>query len=289
MKMNSYDPRRKMTAQINLWVAPTVAGSVVLPGNSFNILSNSEKKRFQRFLFDSDRHQYLVSHVLLRTVLSYTIGGEIKPFRWAFTHNKYGKPAVDTKKQLPNLHFNLSHSGGLAVVAVSPTCPVGVDIEPLCKTIDADHFDAFTAPGERVWLDSRPIPLRGEDFTRIWTVKEAYAKLLGKGISLDFESFEVTLEPLRMAWAKFQSQPPDDLYLETRTFRMLDGHYHLSLAALCPLVGETVVTLRVLKDLSSIDSNFDDSMDEFEGGTIYTNSAERSLLDHGRVGSLHGH
>lgn len=258
--MNSYDSRQETISQIDLWVAPTVAGSVVLPDNSFNILSNSEKIRYRRFLFESHRHQYLASHTLLRKVLSYTVGGEVEPGRWLFTRNKYGKPAVDTKAQLPNLHFNLSHSGGLAVVAVSLTCPVGVDIEPLCKTIEADHIDFVISTGEREWLKSRPFTHRGEDFTRIWTVKEAYAKLLGKGFSLDFESFEVALEPLRIIRKKFPCQHADDLYLETRKIRILDDKYSLSLAAWCTQVGEVRVKLQILSDLSSLDAKYDDSI-----------------------------
>ena len=288
MKINFYNSRQETISQINLWVAPTVAGSVVLPDNSFNILSNSEKRKFRRLLLESDRHRYLVSHTLLRKVLSYTVGGEVEPGRWLFTRNKYGKPAVDTKAQLPNLYFNLSHSGRLAVVAVSLTCPVGVDIEPVIRTIDAEaHLDAVMSTGERAWLKSCPITLRGENLTRIWTVKEAYAKLIGKGFSLDFESFEVTLDPMRIVRTEFCGQHPDDLYLETRKIRILDGHYHLSLAALCPQAGEIGVTLRVLSDLSSIGTNCEDSMDDLKEDAIYTNSAERSFLDQNRVCSLY--
>jgi phosphopantetheinyl transferase len=239
-------------SRINLWAAPISTGSVAFPGSYFNILNNYEKQKYHRFLSESDRQQYLVSHVLLRKVLSHTTGGEVDPCHWRFTQNTHGKLAIDTKSGLPALHFNLSHSRGLAVVAVSLTCPVGVDIEPLNRTIDSDCLFAILSSGERAWLKSRPHTLRGEDFTRIWTVKEAYAKLLGMGFSLDFTSFEVALDPVRIVQTESGGLQPGDHYLETRKIRMPYDTYHLSLVARYPSVGELTVTLRILSDLSFI-------------------------------------
>lgn len=211
-----------------------------------DILSDRERQRYRRLQLEPDRRQYLVAHVLLRTALSRAAGGEVDPRRWRFTENDRGKPAVTPAEGLPCLHFSLSHCSGLAVVAVSSTCAVGVDIEPLKRTGTPTPLDTILGPGERAWLQSRPPPVRWTDFTRLWTVKEAYAKLVGHGLSLDFTSFEVALDPVRMVRTETGGPQPDDLRLETREIHMGRRRYHLSLAARRPPVGVLAVTLRVL-------------------------------------------
>ncbi len=269
MNMNSDSPQD--TPEIDLWVVMVEPKADILPAVYLDILSAEERRRYRRFRLESDRQQYVVSHALLRMALSRAAGEAIDPRSWQFTEDSRGKPMIATTAGLPSLNFNLSHSGQAAAIAVSLTCPLGVDIEPAVQTIDLDIFDSMLSAGERTYLSSRPASLRQLDFVRLWTLKEAYAKLLGKGLSLDFTSFEIMLDPVRLAHTETNKSQPDDLYLDTCEIEMPDnGFYQLSLAALHAFKGETEVTLHVL-DSSFIELHCKNwSHVIYEGQTINT-------------------
>lgn len=98
--------------------------------------------------------------------------------------NQYGKPYL---KDYPNIHYNLSHTNGVIVCAVSDQF-IGIDIERIRKikkrivkryfTIEEQNYIFATDKG----IDER--------FTKIWTMKEAYVKREGKGIEMPFDSFD---------------------------------------------------------------------------------------------------
>lgn len=227
-------PFCKTGAQIDLWITPIEAYSETFPLNYSEILSDQEQERWHRFREASDRKRYLVSHIFLREVLSYITEGAVDPHCWRFTEKKYGKPAIDTTTELPFLHFSLSCTQDVAVVAVSPSCPVGIDIEPFYRPVNTSLIDTVLSPGEKTWLQNRPSDVMLEDITRLWTVKEAYAKLLGFGHSLDFSSFEVTLDPVRIVRTERGKPQPKNLFLETWEIIIQDSSFHVSLAARCP-------------------------------------------------------
>ena len=85
----------------------------------------------------------------------------------------------------PGIHFNLSHSGTLAVCAVSDA-PVGVDVERE-RAVNWSLARRFFHPAELAWLERSADPDR--DFTRLWTRKESYIKMTGKGLAQPLSSF----------------------------------------------------------------------------------------------------
>ena len=99
-----------------------------------------------------------------------------------------GKPYFPA---LPDFHFNLSHSGELALCAVSPT-PVGCDVETV-SGIDLAVARRFFHPEERAWLFSLPEGEREAAFLRLWTCKESFIKAVGLGLALPLEDFSVSL------------------------------------------------------------------------------------------------
>ncbi len=89
------------------------------------------------------------------------------------------------------LEFNLAHSGGLALLAVTGRYPVGVDVEHL-RPIEMDSIAGrYFAPDEQALLH----PLSGESrrtgFFQVWTRKEAYMKATGVGLYMPLETFAV--------------------------------------------------------------------------------------------------
>ena len=97
-----------------------------------------------------------------------------------------GKPFFP---QRPDLHFNLSHSGGLALCGAG-TAPLGVDIEAI-RPRRAGLARYICSPEEYAWYEE----LGGdwESLYTIWTLKEARVKCTGEGLRQRPEAIAVPL------------------------------------------------------------------------------------------------
>jgi 4'-phosphopantetheinyl transferase len=110
------------------------------------------------------------------------------------------------------VRFNLSHSGDLALVAVTRRREIGVDVERLRRESDLlDVAEHYFAPRERATLRSLPEKDRCLGFFRCWTRKEAYLKARGDGLSMDLHSFTVALGPDEPAALLESSEGPGEV------------------------------------------------------------------------------
>lgn len=149
-------------------------------------LSPDEMDRAARFHFARDRDRFIAARSALRHILSPYLG--LEPAAIKFSYNDHAKPLV------PSVHFNISHSHGLALCAVSRSREVGVDIERIDRTRPViDVADHFFAPGEIAALRGLAEDLQVEAFFRCWTRKEAYIKARGQGLSISLATFEVSI------------------------------------------------------------------------------------------------
>lgn len=101
------------------------------------------------------------------------------------TEAENGKPELRNDS---GLYFNISHSGSLAVCAVSER-PVGVDVEQEKNPIVISDFRQCFQKEEMAWIYSCDNPIHG--FFRLWTRKESYLKRLGTGLLSDPKSVSV--------------------------------------------------------------------------------------------------
>ncbi len=99
--------------------------------------------------------------------------------------NEFGKPYL---KDYPNTHYNISHTKGAIVCAISDE-PVGIDIEGV-KKFNKRIAERFFTKSEQDYIFSKK-ENRDERFAEIWTMKEAYVKWTGNGMVIPFESFDV--------------------------------------------------------------------------------------------------
>jgi 4'-phosphopantetheinyl transferase len=174
-----------------VWRVPLDAPAQVV-GRLRSLLSAEERARAARFVFEADRRRFVVAHGGLREILAGHLG--VAPASLTFASGPSGKPAVVDPRT--RLRFNLSHSGGLALVAVTLDREVGVDLEahrPLPE-LEALAESCFS-PVERRALAAVPEALRLGCFFDGWARKEAFLKLLGDGLARPLDSFDVTLTP----------------------------------------------------------------------------------------------
>jgi len=152
------------------------------------LLSADELERARRFRRPDLRRRYSVAHALLRRVLAAELGTNGAGLR--FESGPHGKPAL---RDWPQLRFNLSHAGDLALYALAWRREVGVDLEQATPEVEIDPVarQMFSAD-ERDALAALPLDERRQAFFRIWTRKEAYVKALGLGLAHPTRSFTVS-------------------------------------------------------------------------------------------------
>ncbi|MXZ10798.1 MAG: 4'-phosphopantetheinyl transferase superfamily protein [Gemmatimonadetes bacterium] len=166
-------------------------------------LSADEWVRADRFLFEKHRAHFVAARGCLRAILAKYM--ECKPGELAFFYGEHGKPALASPWDKSQLRFNLSHSAGLALIAVSLRCEIGVDIEHLSRKVDhmQDLAKRFFAPGEYKQLCALPREERRRAFFCCWTRKEAYLKAVGTGLVQSLKNFEVSLGcNAKLLWIK---------------------------------------------------------------------------------------
>ena len=157
-------------------------------------LSADERNRAERFQFDRDRNRFIVRHALLRRILGRYLN--IEPAQCSFSRESRGKPVLTETVAGPTLHFNVSHSDGLALFAVARKSAVGVDVERVRPIPEIDGIAAkFFSEHEKSMLNALPAEQRREAFFNCWTRKEAYLKATGAGIADALPQIEVSLAP----------------------------------------------------------------------------------------------
>lgn len=155
-------------------------------------LSVDESARAQRWHFARDRERFIAGRAWLRHVLAGCVGAA--PAELVFVTGPHGKPML--ARPASPLQFNLSHSSGLALLALTHGRAVGVDLEAVrsmddCEAIARRNF----ARAEFACWQALPLERRLQAFFACWTRKEAYVKAIGGGLSVPLASFEVTLDP----------------------------------------------------------------------------------------------
>jgi 4'-phosphopantetheinyl transferase len=188
----------------HLWyVFPDAVRDPALLGAYQQLLSPEERVQQQRFYFAAGRHEYLVTRALVRTVLSRYV--EVNPSIWRFKKNAYGKPAIAYPREIPPLTFNLAHTSGLIVCLVALGRDIGVDVEDITRPGETVEIaEQFFSPTEVAALRALPPHAQRSRFFEYWTLKEAYIKARGLGLTLPLEQFSFHLEaghPIRVAFA----------------------------------------------------------------------------------------
>jgi 4'-phosphopantetheinyl transferase len=153
-------------------------------------LTTEERERAAQFRFERDQVQYLSMHGHLRYLLAGYVG--VAPQEIRFMLGEQGKPYLENSR----VFFNIAHTKGRGLIALSDEGEVGVDIERRDRDCDY-HLLArrVFAPEERTDWEANMEAEKHNGFLTTWVAKEAYTKAVGLGLQMPFSSFAVTEIP----------------------------------------------------------------------------------------------
>lgn len=160
-------------------------------------LSADELVRAKRFRFEQHQHRFIASRGILRAILASYLNAD--PAQLRFAYSPQGKPTLDAFSQpfvrYPTLSFNLTHSEGLALYAVTIDRLIGIDLEYLPPPREVNELaKRFFLPKEYNTICSFPPEQQQAVFLQIWTYKEAYLKATGEGL-MGLKQVEVSFPP----------------------------------------------------------------------------------------------
>jgi 4'-phosphopantetheinyl transferase len=202
--------------EILVWLMEVDAPPAAIVEDWRACLDVAELARADRFYFDADRVTYIAAHWLLRCALAET--GGLPPAHWRFVEEKHGKPWIDPALGLPELRFNLSHSTGLVVCAVTVGAAIGIDVELISpQRVGLDIAGRYFSADEVALLRSSPPQKQQQTFFRLWTLKEALIKATGEGLHRALDSFSFSLDPTAVTFHPIDPEDADAwVFLERR-------------------------------------------------------------------------
>jgi 4'-phosphopantetheinyl transferase len=149
------------------------------PGSEQDCLTASERGRAAAFRFPRDAENWTTWRSGLRRILAEAVGRH--PLDVPIELGPFGKPMLAAPYE--GIHFSLSHCQDLALVAISMSGPIGIDLEPISRASELlGCEDGFCHA-----LEMRDLPteksLRAANLLELWCAKEALLKCVGTGFS----------------------------------------------------------------------------------------------------------
>jgi 4'-phosphopantetheinyl transferase len=218
-------PKEQQMDRINIWLAHPDS---LLRGHScLKLLSKEDWALFDRISNGPTRNSAMAARILLRLGLSQAVDRWTPPMEWRFRTDVYGKPVV--ADALPDVRFSVSHADQLAAVGISLHAEIGVDVESVDQNISENVMAGFSHPHEKSTLSDLLPRQKVREFVRLWTFKEALSKIIGTGMSLDFETIQFTLDPVRLASAEKSEKGSPRMLFESIYVSVEHVLYHISL------------------------------------------------------------
>lgn len=173
-----------LDSEVHVWLArPEAVTDAACLTRYTAMLDTRERGRYRRFLFENDRRLFLVSHALVRRVLSGYV--DVDPSAWRFAGGRHGRPEIAAPRPPVNLRFNLSHTDGLAACVVTLEHACGIDVEKIedRARMQAVAAKVFAGPEQRDLRRLEGTPAYQPRFFAYWTLREAWYKALGTGLA----------------------------------------------------------------------------------------------------------
>lgn len=159
-------------------------------------LSEDESDRADQLKIEIKKKQFIVTRGVLRKLLSNSLGTAAEEIE--FFYGQHKKPTIKEKHNNKSVEFNISHSEGYALIAMTLDNKVGVDIEKINQKIDHQSLSRrfFSEKEELTNLDKDK---QLDAFYRIWVRKESFIKATGEGIAFGLDQFSVSLDENKLS------------------------------------------------------------------------------------------
>lgn len=194
--------------EVHVWRID-LEGAVLAPA-LLPLLWAEERDRAARFHFARDRDRFIVTRGALRCILAHYL--VLSPHDVCFRYGPHGKPALDPGQNVADLRFNLSHTDGLALLAVAAERDLGIDVERVRTGMAREGIaEQFFTRAEVAALRALPPDIQDDAFFACWTRKEAYVKARGEGLSIPLDQFAVSLAPGEPAALLHVALAPDEV------------------------------------------------------------------------------
>ena len=170
-----------------------LAASADEVANCASLLSADERERAERYVLPAVRARFIVGRARLRSILGEVLGAPAEDVEFAY--GEHGKPSLQPPWSDSGYGFSLSHSANRALLVVTRHRELGCDLEAhRSLRYGPAVAKRFFSPGENVELSRVDGARWAENFFRIWTLKEAFVKALGAGLTFPTRDFTVTLD-----------------------------------------------------------------------------------------------
>jgi 4'-phosphopantetheinyl transferase len=187
----STENTKEIQPHVHVWYAVTDRLAESAMAETRYLLSPAERARSDRFRFEHDRRDFAAAHALLRHALTEHEGAPASS--WSFEEGVHGKPCLTPGQSA--LEFNLAHTNGLVACVLTHVGPVGVDVESLGRAVDGDDIaERYFSPPEIAGFQELAGVERATRFIELWTLKEAYLKAIGAGLSNPLNDFGFELK-----------------------------------------------------------------------------------------------
>jgi 4'-phosphopantetheinyl transferase len=193
--------------ELHLWYTEPDSITPALLREYAGLLCPQERADQQRLVRPELRDRHLISRALTRTVLSRY--ADVPPAEWVMRRTQWGRPEIQSPSDT-KLSFSLSHTRGCIALLVSTASDAGVDVEAVDGYPDLAIATRFFSTAEATALAALLPDERRSRFLELWTLKEAYLKARGLGLTMPLDAVSLDISGDNAVTAHFDGRLDDD-------------------------------------------------------------------------------
>jgi len=171
---------------VNILERPNCDFFAPLQNDCMSLLGSVEQQSIERTRKEKDKTEKTLGWLMCRMEASLRYG--VHPAEVRIDFHEKGKPFFP---DFPNFKFNITHGGNIIAVAFCDEQEVGIDVENNNRKVNLQIAECHFTSAEAEFLRKTPEQQRPHAFLRLWTIKEAYLKMLGTGLLRPLDSFEI--------------------------------------------------------------------------------------------------